>query len=81
MEQDGTAVSQQTDTKMVSGEDSVEKQSDEATGNVCSQEPKPGAESKMSEEAEAQFSRRKLFDKVMQKSLEKFVELARYRVV
>lgn len=74
-------MSQQTDTKMVSGEESVERQSDEAAGDVCVQEPKPRAESKTSEEAEAQFSRRKLFDKVMQKSLEKFVELARYRGV
>lgn len=53
---------------------SDEKQQSEEVG---SHEPKPESVGKTSEETEARYNRLKLFDKVMQKSLEKFVELAR----
>lgn len=53
---------------------SDEKQQNEEVG---SHEPKPESVGKKSEETEARYNRLKLFDKVMQKSLEKFVELAR----
>lgn len=62
----------------VSEKDSEQQQSNEATGKVCSQEPKPGSDCKMTEESEARVNRFKLFEKVMQKSLEKFIELAGY---
>lgn len=52
--------------------DCEHQQAKEATGAASSQEPKPG-----SEESEARVNRFKLFEKVMQKSLEKFIELAR----
>lgn len=57
--------------------ESEERETNRTTGDVSSQEPKPGSVSKTSEEAEGRYSRLKLFDKVMQKSLEKFIELAR----
>lgn len=55
------------------------KSSDEKRQNeeVGSHEPKPESVGKTPEETEARYNRLKLFDKVMQKSLEKFVELAR----
>lgn len=56
------------------------KSSDEKQQNeeeVGSHEPKLESAGKTSEETEARYNRLKLFDKVMQKSLEKFVELAR----
>lgn len=62
----------------VSDNDSEQLQTNEATGEVSSQEPKPGADCKMAEESEARVNRFKLFEKVMQKSLEKFIEYARY---
>lgn len=49
----------------------------EATGDVSSQGAQPVSVCKMSEETDARYNRLKLFDKVMQKSLEKFIELAR----
>lgn len=49
----------------------------EATGDVSSQGAQPESVCKMSEETDARYNRLKLFDKVMQKSLEKFIELAR----
>lgn len=55
------------ESQTVSVKDSNEKQ----TNEVC---PKTG---KTSEETGTRYNRLKLFDKVMQKSLEKFVELAR----
>lgn len=50
---------------------SVKDSSEKQTNEVCSKT------SKTSEETETRYNRLKLFDKVMQKSLEKFVELAR----
>jgi len=49
----------------------------EATGEVSSQMTIPGSGRKPLEEKEARFKRLKLFDKVMQKSLEKFIDHAR----
>lgn len=65
------------ETAGVSNKESEHQQTQEATGDVSSQEPKPGSEGKMSEEGEARINRFKLFEKVMQKSLEKYIELAR----
>lgn len=62
----------------VSEKDSEQQQTNEVTGEISSQEPKPGSDCKMSEESEARVNRFKLFEKVMQKSLEKFIEHARY---
>ncbi|XP_034400020.1 polyamine-modulated factor 1 [Cyclopterus lumpus] len=50
----------------------------EATGDVSSQTTIPGSGSKPPEEKEARFKRLKLFDKVMQKSLEKFIDHASF---
>ncbi|CAI5652288.1 polyamine-modulated factor 1 [Oreochromis niloticus] len=49
--------------------DSAESQANEATGDASSQMP-----NKPTTEAEARYKRMKLFDKVMQKSLNKFIE-------
>lgn len=57
--------------------DSTENQTNEATGQVLSEEPNSGSVCKQSEETETRYDRLKLFNKVMQKSLEKFVEHAR----
>lgn len=54
-----------------------DEQTNEATGDASSQGAQPVSVCKMSEETEARYNRLKLFDKVMQKSLEKFIELAR----
>lgn len=78
MEHSEVATQKETvDNQMLCVKDSDEKQTNEATGDVSSQEPKPGSVSMMSEETEARYNRLKLFDKVMQKSLKKFIELAR----
>lgn len=55
----------------------VESQNEKATGEVSSQTSNPGSVSKPSDETEPRWSRLKLFDKVMQKSLEKFIDHAR----
>lgn len=57
----------------VRDKDEEQQRTNEATGEVCSQEP--GAERKASEEA--RVNRFKLLEKVIQKSLEKFTDLAR----
>ncbi|XP_022616063.1 polyamine-modulated factor 1-like [Seriola dumerili] len=56
------------------GGDSAEKPPNEATGEVSSQMSNPGSVHKPSEESGARYNRLKLFDKVMQKSLEKFID-------
>ncbi|XP_031158970.1 polyamine-modulated factor 1 [Sander lucioperca] len=58
--------------------DSAENQINEATGEVSSQMPNPGSVSKPSEDTEARYKRLKLFNKVMQKSLEKFIDHASF---
>ncbi|XP_042349854.1 polyamine-modulated factor 1 [Plectropomus leopardus] len=58
--------------------DSTENQINEATGDVSSEVSKPGSVCKPPEETEARYNRMKLFDKVMQKSLEKFIENASF---
>ncbi|XP_034738658.1 polyamine-modulated factor 1 [Etheostoma cragini] len=58
--------------------DSAEKQINEATGEVSSQMSNPGSVSKSSEDTEARYKRLKLFDKVMQQSLEKFIDYASF---
>ncbi|XP_045887404.1 polyamine-modulated factor 1 [Micropterus dolomieu] len=58
--------------------DSVENQTKEATGDISSQMSNRETVSKPSEETEGRYNRLKLFDKVMQKSLEKFIEHASF---
>ena len=58
--------------------DSAENQTNGAAGGVSSQASEPGPGRKPTEEPGARFNRLKLFDKVMQKSLEKLIEHARY---
>ncbi|XP_058506047.1 polyamine-modulated factor 1 [Solea solea] len=60
--------------------DSVEKQNtDEATGEISSQLPNTESVCKQTtEETGGRFNRLKLFDKVMQKSLEKFIQHASF---
>lgn len=77
MEQSEVEAQETTEQQKVSDKDAEHQQANEATGEVSSQEPKPGSECKMAEEIEARVNRFKLFEKVMQKSLEKFIELAR----
>ncbi|GLD67383.1 polyamine-modulated factor 1-like protein [Lates japonicus] len=55
--------------------DSAENQSNEATGEVSN--PAAAAACKPAKETGARFNRLKLLDKVMQKSLEKFIDIAR----
>ncbi|XP_034545923.1 polyamine-modulated factor 1 [Notolabrus celidotus] len=54
--------------------DSSENQTKDATEEVSSQMSNSGSSCKPSEEPEAKFNRLKLFDKVMQKSLERFIQ-------
>lgn len=77
MEQSEVEAQETKEQQNVSDRDAEHQQANEATGDVSSQEPKPGSECKMSEEIEARVNRFKLFEKVMQKSLEKFIEFAR----
>ncbi|XP_008281853.1 polyamine-modulated factor 1 [Stegastes partitus] len=84
----GTAKHKQRELKMeegkeatqaapsVCGDECTEKKTNEATGEVSSQNS--GAPSKPTEETEARYSRLKLFNKVMQESLNKFVEYASF---
>ncbi|KAL7396052.1 hypothetical protein ABVT39_027859 [Epinephelus coioides] len=58
--------------------DSTENQINDATGEVSSQVSNTGSVCKPSEDTEARFNRLKLFDKVMQKSLEKLIETASF---
>nr|XP_046262015.1 polyamine-modulated factor 1 [Scatophagus argus] len=58
--------------------DPTENQTNEAACEVPSQLPNAGPVCKPSEETEARHNRLKLFDKVMQKSLEKFIDLASF---
>lgn len=70
--EEGDAGTQKEPVSNTSGGESSKKQPDEATGEVSARASKPP------EESGARFNRLKLFDKVMQKSLEKFIEHARY---
>ncbi|GAA6225357.1 polyamine-modulated factor 1-like [Lates japonicus] len=56
--------------------DSAENQSNEATGEVSN--PAAAAACKPAKETGARFNRLKLLDKVMQKSLEKFIDIASF---
>lgn len=60
---------------------SAENTTNEATGDVFSHVSNCESARKPPEETEARYSRLKLFEKVMQKSLEKFVDHARYTVL
>ncbi|XP_029297538.1 polyamine-modulated factor 1 [Cottoperca gobio] len=58
---------------------SPKNQNNEATGEVSSQMSNPGSVCKPSEEEpESRYNRLKLFNKVMQKSLEKFIDHASF---
>ncbi|XP_034454121.1 polyamine-modulated factor 1 [Hippoglossus hippoglossus] len=58
--------------------DSAENQTNGAAGEVSSQVSEPGPGRKSTEEPGARYNRLKLFDKVMQKSLEKLIEHASF---
>ncbi|XP_036933231.1 polyamine-modulated factor 1 [Acanthopagrus latus] len=58
--------------------DSGEKQSNEAAGEVPSQESNPGSVCKPPEEKEPRFKRLKLFEKATNMSLEKFIDHASF---
>ncbi|XP_030594403.1 polyamine-modulated factor 1 [Archocentrus centrarchus] len=72
MEESKSATQADT-TGNLGAKDSAESQANEATGEVSSQMP-----NKPTEETEARYKRMKLFDKVMQKSLNKFIEDASF---
>lgn len=55
-----------------------EKNTNAALGEASSQMSNTEGVNKPAEETNVQYNRLKLFDKVMQKSLKKFVEIARY---
>lgn len=61
--------------------DSTQKQvktrNNEAKGNLSSNLSETESVDKLPDEPEARYNRLKLFDKVIQKSLEKFIEQAR----
>ncbi|XP_070819146.1 polyamine-modulated factor 1 [Chaetodon trifascialis] len=59
-------------------QESTENQRDEATGEASAQVSNAESVSKPPEEAEARYNRLKLFNKVMQKSLEKVIEHASF---
>ena len=63
----------ETQKKTVDNVNPAEKQTDKATGEASSQMSEAGDIC----ESEARWSRLKLFDKVMQKSLDKFIGQAR----
>ena len=67
----------ETKKKETTENDSSEKQANEATGEVSSEISKKEKVVKPPEETTARYDRMKLFDKVMQKSLNKFIEHAR----
>lgn len=77
MEQSEVETQETAGSQHVSDRESEHQPTKEATGDVSCQEPKPGSEGKVSEETKARVNRFKLFEKVMQKTLEKFIELAR----
>ncbi|XP_068181321.1 polyamine-modulated factor 1 isoform X2 [Antennarius striatus] len=58
--------------------DSVGNQSNEGKGECPSDGPNPGSVCNTSGETEARYSRLKIFNKVMQKSLDKFIDLASF---
>lgn len=66
----------------VAQKESINKQENkneqQRNDGVSSQEVKSKSADKTSEKTDARFNRFKLFDKVIQKSLEKYVEIARY---
>ncbi|TDH07631.1 hypothetical protein EPR50_G00107680 [Perca flavescens] len=77
--EESEAATQKDTVDNICVEDSAENQMNEATGEVSSQMSNPGSVSKPSEDTEARYYERlKLFDKVMQKSLEKFIEHASF---
>nr|XP_020501518.1 polyamine-modulated factor 1-like [Labrus bergylta] len=72
-ESEAAAKTETVDSKDV--KDSSETLTNDATGEVSS---KSGSVCKTSEETEAKYMRLKLFDKVMQKSLERFIQHASF---
>ncbi|XP_069550674.1 polyamine-modulated factor 1 [Brachyistius frenatus] len=76
--EESTETTQKETTNNICGEDSDENRTDHATGEVSAQMSNPGAANNTSSETEARYDRLKLFDKVMQKSLNKFMEHASF---
>ncbi|KAM3612519.1 uncharacterized protein V6R79_009574 [Siganus canaliculatus] len=67
-----------TEKETIDNKMSSENQANEVTDQVVSQVSNPGADCKSSEDTESRYDRLKLFDKVMQKTLDKFVDLASF---
>ncbi|XP_070769789.1 polyamine-modulated factor 1 [Enoplosus armatus] len=76
--EESEVASQKETVENVCVKDCAENKSNEATGEVSSQMSNPGSVCKPSEETEARYNRLKLFNKVMQKSLEKFIDHASF---
>ncbi|XP_044218957.1 polyamine-modulated factor 1 [Thunnus albacares] len=72
--EESEAATQKKTVDDVCAKDPAEKQTGEATGDVSSQTSEPAAGC----EPEARWSRLKLFDKVVQKSLDKFIGQASF---
>ncbi|KAM4555021.1 polyamine-modulated factor 1 [Odontesthes bonariensis] len=73
------SVSTQKEAGEKNDKDDAEKQTEAATGEASSQMSNPGDVGKPTEETTVRFNRLKLFDKVMQKSLNKFMEHASFK--
>lgn len=78
--EESEAATQKETTDNASVKVSTEHKANEATGEVSSQMSNSEPARKPPDETEARYNRLKLFEKVMQKSLEKFIEHVRYRV-
>lgn len=78
MEESEAAATQKEISDNLCVRGSAENKNNEATGEVSSKMSESAR--KPPEETEARFNRLKLFEKVMQKSLEKFIDHARYHV-
>lgn len=70
---------EESEASTQTGRDSAENRTNEAPEAASSQKGNAEPTGKPSEETEARYNRLKLFEKVMQKSLEKFMDHARYR--
>ncbi|XP_075960063.1 polyamine-modulated factor 1 isoform X1 [Anarhichas minor] len=76
--EESEAATQKETVDPVCGTNSVVNRTNEATGEVSSQVSIPGPVGKPPEDTAARYKRLKLFDKVMQKSLEKFIDHASF---
>lgn len=78
--EESEAATQKETANNASVRGSAENKTNEATGEISSQMSNPESARNPPEETEARYKRLKLFEKVMQKSLEKFIDHVRYRI-